>query len=46
MLPYIQVNIRAGALPAHPASSRPVITMPINAFSDDDVDELVEKPEG
>ena len=46
MLPSMQVNIRAGALPAHPASSRPVITMPINAFSDDDVDELVEKPEG
>ena len=45
MLPSIQVNIRAGALPAHPVSSRPVITLPINAFSEIDVKELVEKPE-
>ena len=44
MLPSMQVNIRAGALPAHPVSSRPVITMPINAFSDSDVEELIEKP--
>ena len=46
MLPSMQVNIRAGALPAHPVSSRPVVTLPINAFSDVDVDELVEKPKG
>ena len=44
MLPSMQVNIRAGALPAHPASSRPVITIPINAFSDSYVEELIEKP--
>ena len=44
MLPSMQVNIRAGALPAHPVSSRAVITMPINAFSDSDVKELIEKP--
>ena len=44
MLPSMQVNIRAGALPAHPVSSRPVITMPINAFSGSDVKELIEKP--
>ncbi len=43
MLPSMQVNIRAGALPVHPVSARPVITMPINAFSDADVTELVEK---
>jgi len=43
MLPSMQVNIRAGALPVHPVSSRPVITMPINAFSDVDVSELIEK---
>ena len=43
MLPSMQVNIRAGALPLHPVSARPVITMPINAFSDVDVAELVEK---
>ena len=43
MLLSIQVNIRAGALPAHPVSSRPVITMPINSFSDADVTELVYK---
>ena len=46
MLPSMQVNIRAGALPAHPFSSRPVITMPINEFSDVDLDELVEKTAG
>ena len=44
MLPSMQVNIRAGALPADPVSSRPVITIPINAFSDRDVEELIEKP--
>lgn len=44
MLPSMQVNIRAGALPAHPVSSRPVITMPINAFSDSGMEELIEKP--
>jgi len=43
MLPSMQVNIRAGALPVHPVSARPVITMPINAFSDFDVTELLEK---
>ena len=46
MFPSMQVNIRAGALPAHPFSSRPVITVPINAFSDVDVDELIEKTTG
>ena len=46
MLPSMQVNIRAGALPAQPISSRPVITIPINVFSDVDIDELVEKPIG
>lgn len=46
MLPSMQVNIRAGALPAHPISSRPVITLPVNAFSDVDLDELIEKPTG
>ena len=44
MLPSMQVNTRAGALPAHPFPSRPVITMPINAFSESDVEELIEKP--
>ena len=43
MLPSMQVNIRAGALPVHPVSARPVITMPLNAFSDVDVTELTEK---
>ena len=43
MLPSMQVNIRAGALPVHPVSSRPIITMPINAFSNADVSELIEK---
>lgn len=43
MLPSMQVNIRAGALPVHPVSARPVITMPINAFSDFDVTELAER---
>ena len=43
MLPSMQVNIRAGALPVHPVSARPVITMPINAFSDSDLSELFEK---
>ena len=43
MLPSMQVNIRAGALPVHPVSARPVITMPINAFSDSDLTELYEK---
>ena len=43
MLPSMQVNIRAGALPVHPVSSRPIITMPINAFSNADVSELTEK---
>ena len=43
MLPSMQVNIRAGALPVHPVSARPVITMPINAFSDIDITELAEK---
>ena len=46
MFPSMQVNIRAGALPAHPFSSRPVITVPINAFSGVDVDELIEKTTG
>lgn len=46
MLPSMQVNIRAGTLPAHPISSRPVITLPVNAFSDVDLDELIEKPTG
>ena len=46
MLPSMQVNIRAGALLAHPISSRPVITLPVNAFSDVDLDELIEKPTG
>ena len=46
MLPSMQVNIRAGALPAHPISSRPVITLPVNAFSDVDLDKLIEKPTG
>tara|TARA_B100000900_G_C20465630_1_gene669170 strand:+ start:38 stop:955 length:918 start_codon:yes stop_codon:yes gene_type:complete len=46
MLPSMQVNIRAGALPVHPVSARPVITMPINAFSDVDVTELVENLDG
>mgnify|MGYP001157506458 FL=1 len=43
MLPSMQVNIRAGALPAHPVSSRPAITLPINAFSHTDVSELLDK---
>jgi DNA-directed RNA polymerase beta' subunit len=43
MLPSMQVNIRAGALPVHPVSARPVITMPLNAFSDVDITELTEK---
>ena len=43
MLPSMQVNIRAGALPVHPVSARPVITMPINAFSDIDITELLDK---
>ena len=43
ILPSMQVNIRAGALPVHPVSARPVITMPINAFSDSDLTELNEK---
>ena len=43
MLPSMQVNIRAGALPVHPVSARPVITVPINAFSDSDLSELLEK---
>ena len=43
MLPSMQVNIRAGALPVHPVSARPVITIPLNAFSDVDVTELTEK---
>ncbi len=46
MIPSMQVNIRAGALPVHPTSSRPVITVPINAFSARDITELVEKSEG
>ena len=45
MLPSMQANIRAGALPVHPVSARPVITIPINAFSDADVTELIEKTE-
>ena len=43
MLPSMQVNIRAGALPAHPVSGRPVITLPINTFSASDVGKLIEK---
>ena len=43
MLPSMQVNIRAGALPVHPVSSRPVITLPINALSGVDITELLEK---
>ncbi len=43
MLPSMQVNIRAGALPVHPVSARPVITVPINAFSDSDLSELADK---
>ena len=44
MLPSMRVNIRAGALPAHPVSSRPVITIPINAFCDRDAEKLIDKP--
>ena len=44
MLPSMRVNIRAGALPAHPVSSRPVITIPINAFCDRDAEKLIYKP--
>ena len=46
MLPSMQVNIRAGALPVHPVSSRPSLTLPINAFSGVDVTELAEKSGG
>jgi hypothetical protein len=42
MIPSMQVNIRAGALPRHPVSERPVITLPINAFGGDDLSEIVE----
>jgi glyoxylase-like metal-dependent hydrolase (beta-lactamase superfamily II) len=42
MIPSMQVNIRAGALPRHPVSARPVITLPINAFGGDDLTEILE----
>ena len=42
MIPSMQVNIRAGALPRHPGSARPVITLPINAFGGGDLSEIVE----
>ena len=42
MIPSMQVNIRAGALPRHPVSARPVITLPINAFGGEDLSEIVE----
>ena len=42
MIPSMQVNIRAGALPRHPVSARPVITLPINAFGGEDISEIVE----
>ena len=43
MLPSMQVNIRAGALPAHPVPSRPAITVTINAFTGIDARELAVK---
>lgn len=42
MIPSMQVNIRAGALPRHPVSARPVITLPINAFGGEDLSEIIE----
>lgn len=42
MIPSMQVNIRAGALPRHPVSARPVITLPINAFGGEDLSEIYE----
>ena len=42
MIPSMQVNIRAGALPRHPVSARPIITLPINAFGGEDLSEIVE----
>jgi glyoxylase-like metal-dependent hydrolase (beta-lactamase superfamily II) len=42
MIPSMQVNIRAGALPRHPVSARPVITLPINAFGGEDLSEIFE----
>ena len=42
ILPSLQVNIRAGALPAHPVTGKPFITMPLNAFGGDDLQNIVE----
>jgi len=42
ILPSLQVNIRAGALPVHPVTRKPFITMPLNAFGGDDLKNIVE----
>ena len=42
ILPSLQVNIRAGALPVHPVTGKPFITMPLNAFGGDDLKNIVE----
>jgi hypothetical protein len=42
ILPSLQVNIRAGALPVHPVTRKPFITMPLNAFGGDDLQNIVE----
>ena len=43
MLPAMQVNIRAGALPLHPTSKRPFLTLPINALNNDPTTLLTQK---
>lgn len=43
ILPSLQVNIRAGALPAHPVTEKPFITLPLNAFGGDDLSNFIEK---
>ena len=42
ILPSLQVNIRAGALPVHPVTKKPFITMPLNAFGGDNLENIVE----
>lgn len=43
MLPSLQVNIRAGALPVSPLTNKAFITLPINAFGGDDISAIKEK---
>lgn len=43
IMPSLQVNIRAGALPVHPVTQQPFFTLPINAFGGGDITQIIQK---